>query len=428
MALKIQEAQEQITCGIWAGRFQFVHNGHKSVFISALKGFREQFVAIVNPNPQELVDAEHVRFDPRLNPFNYFKRMLIWKTIADTEGQDITIVPCWHARRSVNLENEFLPHHSVENPGRCWIVPIGQDDNERRKEADLTSIGEIVCDSNYGDESLNCRGITASLVRQYFENERWEKFNESVPLCVQELTRSLVNNNDPYEYRIVPIIDDMIDFSSLQNAMNWAKQDKKRLVVIAVSVGVETCEHWWFKPARRLKSHYTFYQKAKSLKVMFNNLHLSNYLITPFFIQENDFGRIYIYSEAFLPPSRNSKWIINNNLNYSYGLIARLGNQNIEYISNEFVDEDNLQSFIMPEIEQIPRGQSSVERETIKLKGEIEYFLSLHSFDDEEQLCKMFENVPAELDYLLTKIKYNVISITEATKIYKKIKNEWDNK
>lgn len=428
MALTIKEAQEQIECGIWQGRFQFVHNGHKSVFTSALRGFREQFVAIVNPNPQVLVDDAHVRFDPRLNPFNYFKRMLLWKTIADKEGQDIIIVPCWHARKSVNLENEFLPYHSIDNPGRCWIVPIGQDDNERRKEADLTSLGEIVCDSNYGEESLSCRGIAASLVRQYFESKQWDKFNECVPPCVQELTRALASNSDPYTYRIVPIIDDMMDFSSLQNAINWANQDKNRFIVIAVSVGVENCDHWWFKPATRLKSHYTFYQKAKSLKMMFKNLQVSNFLITPFFIQENDFGRIYTYSEAFLPPSRNSKWVINNNLNYNYGLIARLGNQNIEYISDEFVDENNLQSFIVPEIEQIPRRQSSVEHEIINLKGEIEYFLSLHSFDDEEQLCKMFEDVPAELSNLLIKIKYNVISVAEATEIYKHIKKKWDDK
>ncbi len=431
MALTIEEAQAQINCGIWQGRFQFVHNGHESVFKSALSGFNEQFVAIVNPNPQVLVDDSFVRFDKRLNPFNYFKRMLLWKTIADHEGQNISIAPCWHARKSISLENEFLPYHSEDNPGRCWIVPIGQDDNERRKEADLTSLGEIVCDSNYGEESISCRGIAASLVRQYFENKQWDKFNECVPVCVQELTRLLATNNDPYTYKIVPIIDDMIDFASLQSAINWVEQGENRFIVITISVGVENCSQWWYKSATRLKSHYTFYQKSKAIKNIFKKLSVSNYLITPFFIQENDIGRIYTYSEAFLPSSRNSKWLINSSLKYAYGLEACLGYQNIEEVSNVFVDEANLQVFIVPEIKQMTKEVTSVEQEIKNLKDKIEYFLSLHmmlSTNDEKQLCDMFVDTPNELERLLVKIKYNVVSVGEATEIYRNIKKQWDNK
>lgn len=427
MALTVEEAQKSIKCGIWQGRFQFVHNGHKSVFSSALKGFEEKFVAIVNPNPQVLVDDNHVRFDPHLNPFNYFKRMLLWKTIADREGQNISIVPCWHARKSVKLENEFLPYHSMENPGRCWIVPIGQDDNERRKEADLTSLGEVVCDSNYGAETIDCRGIAASLVRQYFEKEQWDKFNECVPYCIQELTKTLAKNTDPFSYRIVPMIDDMIDFASLQNAINWSNKNN-RYIVIAISVGVENCAQWWFQPATRLNGHSTFYQKALSLEKLFKELKLSNYLITPFFIQDNDVGRIYTYSEAFLPPRINSEWVINRSLKYRYGLIECLENQNIEDVSNDFVDEVNLGKFIATGIDQIPRVRLPVENEIFTLKNNIENFLSLHYSFDEEELVNTFMSFPEQLTDLLTKIKYNAVSIKEATSIYRQLKNRWDTK
>lgn len=132
-----------------------------------------------------------------------------------------------------------------------------------------------------------------------------------------------------------------------------------------------------------------------------------------------------------MPSSRNSKWLINSSLKYAYGLEACLGYQNIEEVSNVFVDEANLQVFIVPEIKQMTKEVTSVEQEIKNLKDKIEYFLSLHmmlSTNDEKQLCDMFVDTPNELERLLVKIKYNVVSVGEATEIYRNIKKQWDNK
>ncbi|MGN0812233.1 MAG: hypothetical protein ACI4MQ_01830 [Candidatus Coproplasma sp.] len=433
MALTVQEAQETIDCGIWQGRFQFVHNGHVSVFKSALRGFRERFVAIVNPNPLVPVE-DFTRFDKSLNPFNYFKRMLLWKTIADFERQSISIIPCWHARKSVQLENEFLPYHSDDNPGRCWIVPIGQDDNERKKEADLKKLGEIVCDSNFSNEPLDCMACSASLVRQCYDNETWEIFNKCVPNCIQELTKRLARNNDPNEYQIVPIVDDELDFTSLQAAINWVKQADNRYIVVAISVGVENCNQWWYQPARRLNSTSTFYNKSKALRELFGRLYVSKYLITPYFIQENDVGRIYQYSEAFLPSRRNSKWVINGKLNYGYRLKECLQNMNIEDCSSTYVDdlyfkhfsEKDLAYYIKP----IRRDRTQLEGDITRLKEEIKSFLSLQigSSDDLSELFNKFKDTPNDLESLLMKIKYNAISDRDASEIFIKIRKEWVDK
>ena len=50
------------------------------------------------------------------------------------------------------------------------------------------------------------------------------------------------------------------------------------------------------------------------------------------------------------------------------------------------------------------------------------------STNDEKQLCDMFVDTPNELERLLVKIKYNVVSVGEATEIYRNIKKQWDNK
>ena len=228
-----------INCGIWQGRFQCVHNGHYFIYDTVLKEFEEQIIAIVNPNPDVPADKSFIRFGSTTNPLNYFQRMLLWKEIIVKDNRRVSVVPCWHARKSVNLEREFLPVHTRLNPKRCWILPLYQDDNELQKARDLEALGEVVCDANWENESVQDRSASASYVRHTLDSNNTQVFEELVPPSIADLTKMLYFGEDPFEYRIVVLIGDSIDFSSLQRAVCWAKESiDMRRVVVAIAVKV----------------------------------------------------------------------------------------------------------------------------------------------------------------------------------------------
>lgn len=441
MAITLEEAlRRHIKCGIWAGRFQYVHNGHHYVFEKVLSQFPEQFVAIVHPNPSYETRAlqnydrnPFQRFGPELNPFNFFQRMLLWKTIAINEERTISIVPCWHPRVSIEFENEFLPSSYAEDDStRCWIVPIGQDDNERRKTIDLEGKGELVCDSHYGIESKSLRAISASQVRQYREENDMEEFMESVPNCIQQLTLELAEQRDANEYRIVPLIDDEIDYTSLQYVINWTNEKVNRFVVIAITVGVSNTKDtpWWYESAHRLGSVYTYYQKMKQLESHFTQMNLVRYLITPIFVQENNIGRLWSYSSAFLPT--NSKWIINNDISYRYGLVEHLRGMPSKYETIKRQDSmlsiSNYDAFAKGDVivRQMLCSDTKVVRHTRALKAAIEDSLPIDPLSN--PIFSSFVDYPSRLSTLIEQWQYNAITEKELIDNVQEMEYAWNNK
>lgn len=331
--------------GIWQGRFQFVHNGHVFIFEKELSKFKDKYVAIVNPNP--LIPAtqggDFDRFTRNLNPFNYFERMLLWKKVADNSDFTVSIVPCWHGRYAIALENEFLP--PVAN--RSWIIPVAQSDGEANKANDLRSKGENIHEArSFFEEDDAYAAISASKIRVGRENGKdWKKY---IPTCISQLTEDLLDNNVNYQYFVVPFIGNTLDIHSLQEALFLLKQSSavERFIVFAISVMVQNGKKewidsnpvntpWWFKAADNTHSNHNlkFYAKAKMINELMTALGIANYLVTPVFIMEESFSTLSEYNNAFLPSAMNTQWIINKKEKskngsgyYKFGFFAYLTN------------------------------------------------------------------------------------------------------
>ena len=434
--LQLNDAQSTIKTGIWPGRFQFVHNGHEYVLSNILSVFNERIISIVNPNPNKSADVSQPRFDKELNPLNYFQRMLLWKVLAEENKIEVSIVPSWHIRRIVLFENEFLPFHCQEYPGRCWIIPIDQSENEYNKARDLQKCGEVICDSDFICEPAIHRSITASLTRKLYKSNNIDKFNEYTPKCLQHLIKIFMDspNSDPYNYAIIPLINDNIDFTSLQFAINWVKEECNRYIVVAISIGVEDCDEWWFRPAKRLESKYPYYKKMVALQNIFKQLGVSKYLITPIFVKGNDFGNVFPYCSAFLPLRGKSTWIINKDIKYDYNLLISLETQNIKFIdkSTILVDENNYEHFCVSELEPLPQiTDYSINEHILNLHKAITDFIMLHltSDDDTElNICAKFSEVPEQLMQIIKKLQYNVISEQQAFYNFSSLKRRWEEK
>lgn len=419
-----------ITCGIWQGRFQCIHNGHYYVYNSTLQEFDEQMIAIVNPNPDVPADPKFIRFGTSTNPLNYFQRMLLWKEIINHDDRKVSVFPCWHARKSVKLEREFLPTHTKQNPKRCWILPLYQDDNEIQKAKDLESLNEVVCDANWADESLVNRATSASYIRHLLEiNDK--DFISSVPSSIAGLTKKLFDGVDPYAYRIVVQIGDRIDYCSLQKAINWVKEETNRYVVIAIVVSVSSKEEdWWFEKAQPI-GNLTFYQKMKELEMIFNNLSFNKFLITPVFLQNNSFVGLWEYSSAFLPSSDASKWIVNQDCVYNYGFKEL--NIDCEFInnSNSLLSDEYYSAFAKRERIKPLDTNIIIDDRAKKLISEINSFIKVHIHSNstaERSLVAEFNNTPNEIKELIRQLRYNHITPEEYEEKLNVIYSRWINK
>lgn len=346
--------------GIWQGRFQYIHNGHHYIFKNELPKFEEKMVAIVNPNPIVPACKNFARFNDNRNPFTYFQRMLLWKEIADYEKMQILIVPCWHARYKIALENDFLPASN----NRYWIIPVAQDDTEEDKASDLRRQGEKIHSADFEKENAEYAMINATMVRQKI-NRGDETYKKYIPEVIWNLTENIFKGIDENEYYLVPFIDDKIDINSIQYAMECAsKSEKNCYILFTVTVHVsngntewkdENSLPWWFKPARHPNGGKTFYKKAKLIERLMKKLGYIKYLITPIFVMDEDVDILSEYNSAFLPSINNIKVIINEYFlklgYYKYNFMAWLdnidGEDNIIHVSSNLVLDESLVDFFL---------------------------------------------------------------------------------
>lgn len=349
---------ETVATGIWQGRFQYIHKGHYYIFKNELPKFENKMVAIVNPNPSYPACSNFARFNDNRNPFTYFQRMLLWKKIADFEKMQVMIVPCWHARYKIELENDFLP---VQN-SRYWIVPISQDDAEEDKANDLRSKGEKIYTADFERENAEYARINASMIRQNIScgNEMYKKY---VPRCILSLTEDLFCGIDRNEYYVIPFIDDKIDIYTIQYATEEINQtEKQSYILFAITVHVSKGEMewkdedklpWWFKPARHPNGGKTFYKRAKLIAELMEKMNISEYMITPIFVMDEDIDILSKYNATFLPPISNTKVIINISFEeadyYKYNFMSWLDNidldSNLVHISSDLQIDERIGAF-----------------------------------------------------------------------------------
>lgn len=351
--------------GIWQGRFQFIHNGHVYIFEKELSKFRNKYVAIVNPNPlcPATSGGDFDRFTANLNPFSYFDRMLLWKKIADDKKLSISIVPCWHGRYVIALENEFLP----PRPNRSWIIPVAQSDGEENKANDLRNKGEIIHQAHsFLEEDDAYAAISASMIRTRRKNGKdWKRY---MPKCIAQLTEDLLGKNINQKYIVVPFIGNTLDLHGLQGAITLLNQSSQEecFIVFAISVRVQNGKKewidtkpentpWWFKAADNTYANHNlkFYAKAKMINEIMTALGIINYLVTPIFVMNDSFSTLSEYNSAFLPPAEKTMWVINKqertkngNGYYRYGFNAYLTNMDAQtHIINESEIDSAIRSF-----------------------------------------------------------------------------------
>ena len=98
--------------GIWGGRFRIIHNGHDYMLKHISENYEHICIGIVNPNPKipPCEIKEHDKFIIDRNPFTYFQRAYLWDLLLKSYNIDAVIVPHWHPRKSLKLEESmFLP-------------------------------------------------------------------------------------------------------------------------------------------------------------------------------------------------------------------------------------------------------------------------------------------------------------------------------
>lgn len=334
--------------GIWQGRFQYIHKGHYYIFRNELPKFDGKIVAIVNPNPYYPACSNFARFNENRNPLTYFQRMLLWKEIADEAELQILIVPCWHARYTIALENDFLPKRN----SRYWIIPVMQDDAEEDKANDLRRQGEQIHCANFESENDEFARINATMVRNSINGNN-KNYKSYIPEVIWELSKKAFLGMDQNEYFVVPFIDNKIDFFSIQKAIELCKQSKSNsYVLITILVHVSEGEKmwrgeerlpWWFKEAKHPKGTNSYYKRSTIIEQVMNKNEFIKYLITPIFVYNSDVDILNEYNSAFLPHSDNIKVVINEALleadYYKYNFSAWLNNIDESHIVYTFCQE-----------------------------------------------------------------------------------------
>ncbi len=344
--------------GIWQGRFQMIHNGHYCVFKESLTKFSIKYIAIVNPNPQFRPCNYENFISEDDNRFNYFQRMLLWKMLIDDynsmaeEKVTVNFFPCWHGQRCLDFENsQFL----IANNQRAWIVPflnnITRNDDQGQKVLMLRYAMrqnvyrhpiEIENDP-VGD--LELKQLHATHIREWLDANNLDKehitdYYHAVPKCIADLQRkfylNIKNRQDafvgtPFKFLIVPFINNKIDLMSIQYALNMARTNSNIYIVFAISIKVKgdardewsenpTAElPWWFKPADTGNGR-TYRERAELINNLMTVIGYTNYLTTPIFLKGNDLYSLYTYNDAFLPPTNNSEWILNDSIHYDLEL------------------------------------------------------------------------------------------------------------
>lgn len=374
-----------MAAGIWQGRFQPVHNGHRTMCVQELTKFKNQYIAIVDPNPSVPPMKGFDNFSSINNPFTYFQRMVLWKSVIDDYNSNaavdaprlnVTFVPCWHARKYIALENEFLPSRFE----RQWIVPYDRDNTEINKVDDLRRLNENVCKVECDPRFAN---ITATYIRNHLNSHDVEGM---LPACEIELVKKMFAGNMPGTYYLIPFIGDKIDIVTIQKALNLcssASEDNPSLVfVITVKVSTEGGTEWtnadnlpwWFRPADHSDDNndITYYSKSIMLNDLMKSFGIKNYYITPIFVRGNNISNLSEYNSAFIPPRENSQWIVNGNITYHYGFSNYLRNINAVRVSVErgLKISDNLLNYFNSEENRdfclLDNSVSSVEMERLR--------------------------------------------------------------
>ena len=352
--LNVDKSKIRTKIGIWQGRFQIIHRGHEYMFHNELVEYEKKHIAIVNPNPSICPYDSSIFYNFRIemNPLNYFSRMLLWKKLVENYNLDnptnkivVNFFPCWHAQEYIVLENEFLPQETERQKDREWIIP-NSSDYEQNKSIKLTELGEKVnLSDSFRLENLipiaegtvlsqvHSSDVRNELSKFTLDNIKKEELNYTnlyVPEKIIDLTINMYYGNDPLKYLAFSFIGDYVDVYSLQYCINKIKNSDEFdyllfVIPILVSHGATSWPQgfvkskvkddelpWWYKKSiHPTKFINTYYEKLKLVNDIMEKYGIENYLITPYFIMDEDATQLHQYSTEMLPSLNNITFVFN---------------------------------------------------------------------------------------------------------------------
>lgn len=309
---------------VFAGRWQPFHKGHLWLAQNILQSEGCLLLAIVNPDPENPPDARFDRFFRMSNPLLYWERFLLLRAVfADLGVLDrIALVPSWHPRCRVDIEDAFFP----KKRDRVWFVPLVSDEEER-KAADFRALGETV--KEIRDIPSEILGISAVQIREKASRQTsgWE---DMLPTTLVEEVQArgwLPRLYDPYvpatSSRSAIIFFDVFLPPTIASVSAIIEYTAQKGTDVWIGIGVKVPEVGWkaWPPVspRSIGQPFNYWERYQLWQRILKELGiLERVAFTPIFTDGENFCRY----EAFLPENR--VWIIPKQGTNTAGMITSL--------------------------------------------------------------------------------------------------------
>lgn len=289
--------------GIWGGRFQIIHKGHEYVLEYVAKHYSNVCIGIVNPNPKvpPCSVTEHEKFLPEKNPLTYFQRIYLWNKLLRHHNINAVIAPHWHPRKSLKLEETFLPQPKGQ---REWIIPFLPD--EEYKIRDFRNAGEFVRELHEIPNDIQV--IHSSNIKRLYD-KKCKSFKSGIPEEILLDTQEILDGRSiRQKYIIIPILGDNIHPILICGGIQLVFETGYK-IIFAPTVNVANEKDWWNYPPQE-QDFFTFYQKHEMINNIMRALDFYDYLVIPIIVK-NGICEI----ESFFPESNYRAWFFVKDIN-----------------------------------------------------------------------------------------------------------------
>lgn len=304
---------------IWGGRWQPPHLGHEWIFRRLLSLHQQICVAIVNPLPRlpPVAPEKFPRFEPSLNPLSYFERLVLWRVMAQDARaiHRVTIIPSWHPRDIISLEETFLPPKSR----RFWAIPH-QSDEEWMKRRDFKQLGETV-DSSV-QVPLHVLGVNSSEIRYRWQHNLASE--DLLPTSIRPLATQMQEGRLASalgQCAILVVADDLPTGSILAEFSSVCNLAPRSVPIFALAVHVRQRPPlpWWFGEEAR-RHNLRMRERIDAIAHVWQAIATLEPIFLPLFVVDN----APMLLNEFLPDISVRKWFVVSDDDSSVPFISAL--------------------------------------------------------------------------------------------------------